>query len=53
MNCIDITEITSRYSEVVHARSVCVIGGGPVGIEVAGEIAGRFPDKQVALIYLV
>lgn len=33
------------------ATSVCVIGGGPVGVELAGEIATEFPDKQVTLIH--
>jgi NADH dehydrogenase FAD-containing subunit len=33
------------------ATSVCIIGGGPVGVELAGEIATEFPDKQVTLIH--
>ncbi|GAB5357021.1 hypothetical protein AAMO2058_000338000 [Amorphochlora amoebiformis] len=32
-----------------EARSVLIIGGGPVGVELAGEILTRYPDKKVVI----
>jgi NADH dehydrogenase FAD-containing subunit len=29
------------------AETVLIIGGGPVGVELAGEIATDFPNKKV------
>ena len=31
------------------ANSVLIIGGGPVGVELAGEIATDFPEKKVSV----
>lgn len=33
------------------AKSILIIGGGPVGVEFAGEIASFFRDKSVTLIH--
>ncbi len=33
------------------AKSVLIVGGGAVGVEVAGEIASVLPDKQVTLVH--
>lgn len=32
------------------ANTVLIIGGGPVGVELAGEIAVDFPEKKVSSI---
>ena len=32
------------------AQSVAIVGGGPVGVELAGEIAHFMPDKKISLI---
>lgn len=37
-------------SHLVGATNVCIIGGGPVGVELAGEIATDYPDKKVTII---
>lgn len=50
MNCIDYNEVCERYSDLLRAKHVCVIGGGLVGVEISSEIAVRFPEKQVTLI---
>ena len=44
-------EIHTRQKEIASAGSVLVIGGGPVGIETAGEVACKYPDKQVTLVH--
>jgi len=33
-----------------NAKNITVIGGGPVGIEVTGEIAVKYPEKIITLI---
>jgi len=39
------------YYHVQQANRVLVIGGGTVGVELAGEITSKFPEKQVTLIH--
>lgn len=40
---------TSR--EVRDAKRILLIGGGPVGVELAGEIKDLYPEKSVTLIH--
>ncbi|KAG7382832.1 Apoptosis-inducing factor 2 [Phytophthora boehmeriae] len=35
---------------VQRANSVLIVGGGPVGIEVAGEIKAKYPNKTVTIV---
>ncbi len=42
--------IMNTHGRLRAARSVAIIGGGPVGIELAGEIRTAFNDKAVTLI---
>jgi hypothetical protein len=35
------------YKKVKAADSILIIGGGPVGVELAGEIVVDFPTKKV------
>src|SRR5882724_7149465 len=42
----------AAYSELTHANRVLLIGAGPVGIELAGEILSKWPDKHVTLLDL-
>lgn len=35
----------------MSARSILIVGGGPTGVELAGEIAADFPDKGVTLVH--
>ncbi|MFK4980080.1 hypothetical protein, partial [Klebsiella pneumoniae] len=37
--------IAKSHAELVAARSVAIIGAGPVGLELAGEIAHVHADK--------
>ena len=41
--------IAKSHAELVAARSVAIIGAGPVGLELAGEIAHVHADKAVTL----
>ncbi len=44
-------EITGNQQTLASAKSVLVIGGGVVGVELAGEIASAFPDKKITLAH--
>lgn len=37
--------------EVEAASSVLIVGGGPVGIEFAGEVKAQYPKKTVTLVH--
>ncbi len=39
------------YDKLVAAKHVAIVGAGPVGIEIAGEILHYHPEKQITLIY--
>jgi apoptosis-inducing factor 2 len=42
----------AAHDELEHANRVLLVGAGPVGIELAGEITARWPDKHVTLLDL-
>lgn len=35
---------------IAASRRIVIVGGGPIGVEVAGEITESFPEKQVTII---
>ncbi|XP_058109057.1 uncharacterized protein LOC131252415 [Magnolia sinica] len=37
--------------KIKSAKSILIIGGGPTGVELAGEIAVDFPEKKVTLVH--
>jgi NADH dehydrogenase FAD-containing subunit len=41
---------TAAYTHIKASERVLVIGGGAVGVEVAGEIKAQYPEKSVQLI---
>ncbi|XP_050899999.1 uncharacterized protein LOC127106737 [Lathyrus oleraceus] len=49
------TERLHQYKEenqkIKSAHSILIVGGGPTGVELAGEIAVDFPDKKVTLVH--
>jgi len=42
-------ELMTQHEKLKNAATVLVIGGGVVGVELAGEIISAFPDKKVTL----
>lgn len=39
------------HEKISSARSILIVGGGPTGVELAGEIAVDFPDKKLTLVH--
>ncbi|KAK9170314.1 hypothetical protein Syun_002454 [Stephania yunnanensis] len=37
--------------KIKSANSILIIGGGPTGVELAGEIAADFPEKKMTLVH--
>ncbi|KAJ2774131.1 hypothetical protein IWQ57_000970 [Coemansia nantahalensis] len=46
-----LAEIRALRQGLEGAESVLVIGGGPVGVEVAGFVAATYPAKRVTLVH--
>jgi apoptosis-inducing factor 2 len=42
----------AAYDELTRANRVLLVGAGPVGIELAGEIVAKWPEKHVILLDL-
>ncbi|MBW8804734.1 MAG: FAD-dependent oxidoreductase [Catenulisporales bacterium] len=45
-----LTALRSAHRELTGANRVLILGAGPVGLELAGEIKAEWPDKQVTLV---
>lgn len=41
----------TENQKIKSARSILIVGGGPTGVELAGEIAVDFPEKKVTLVH--
>lgn len=41
----------TENQKIQSASSILIIGGGPNGVELAGEIAADFPEKKVTLVH--
>ncbi|KAL0922133.1 hypothetical protein M5K25_006095 [Dendrobium thyrsiflorum] len=39
------------YKKIKASNSILIIGGGPTGVELAGEIAVDFPEKKVTIVH--
>ncbi|KAH9303070.1 hypothetical protein KI387_014653 [Taxus chinensis] len=46
-----IKHFQSDNKKIKDAKTVLIIGGGPTGVELAGEIAVDFPEKKVILLH--
>ncbi|KAL3616397.1 hypothetical protein CASFOL_039787 [Castilleja foliolosa] len=41
----------AEQKKIKSAQSILIVGGGPSGVELAGEIIVDFPDKKVTLVH--
>ncbi|KAA8539086.1 hypothetical protein F0562_025778 [Nyssa sinensis] len=41
----------TEHQKIKSANSILIVGGGPTGVELAGEISVDFPDKKVTLVH--
>lgn len=46
-----INELTTAASAIKSANNILIVGGGPVGMEIAGEISTDCPEKKVTLVH--
>ncbi|CAK9183946.1 unnamed protein product [Ilex paraguariensis] len=44
-------EYQAEHARIKSANSILIVGGGPTGVELAGEIAVDFPEKRVTLVH--
>ena len=44
-------ELQGSQQRIQDASRIAVIGGGPVGVQIATDIAGYFPKKDVTLVH--
>ncbi|KAF3327445.1 Apoptosis-inducing factor 2 [Carex littledalei] len=44
-------EFKQDKQKIESSQSILIIGGGPVGVELAGEIATDYPSKKVTLVH--
>lgn len=44
-------ELEKTAASIKAAQSILIIGGGPCGLEMAGEIAAAYPDKKITLVH--
>ncbi|XP_077230255.1 uncharacterized protein LOC143863472 [Tasmannia lanceolata] len=44
-------QFQAENQKIKSAKSVLIVGGGPTGVELAGEIAVDYPDKKVTLVH--
>lgn len=45
------TELTHARQQLNDVKTILIVGGGIVGVELAGEIADHFPEKTVTLVH--
>lgn len=45
-----LSALRSAHKELAGAERVLILGAGPVGLELAGEIATTWPDKRVTIV---
>lgn len=50
INCTAANDIINAYATVLDAKSIVVIGSGPVAVEIAGEIMYAIPQKKLTVV---
>lgn len=46
-----VEHLAQFHKDIERAKTVLIVGGGPVGVEIAGEVAKKYPDVQVTLVH--
>ncbi|KAI3939854.1 hypothetical protein MKW98_029630 [Papaver atlanticum] len=46
-----VEQYQAEYNKIEAAESILIIGGGPSGVELAGELVVDFPGKKVTLVH--
>ncbi|KAJ9177880.1 hypothetical protein P3X46_009811 [Hevea brasiliensis] len=46
-----LAQYQAENEKIKSAHSILIVGGGPTGVELAGEIAADFPEKKVTLVH--
>ncbi|XP_022752522.1 apoptosis-inducing factor homolog A-like [Durio zibethinus] len=46
-----LNQYQAENQKIQSAHSILIVGGGPTGVELAGEIATDFPEKKVTLVH--
>jgi NADH dehydrogenase FAD-containing subunit len=44
-------DLKEAQGQFANARSILIVGGGPVGVELAGELKAQYPDKTIHLVH--
>jgi NADH dehydrogenase FAD-containing subunit len=50
VSCLDSNKILQTNMEHEKYKNIVVIGGGPAGIEIYGELLFRYPEKKITII---
>ena len=54
MKSRDLIQLYEQYTdELKRAKSIVLVGGGAVGVEMAGEIATDYPDQKTVRALLI
>lgn len=51
MQRLTVFVLSSSLLQIKKSTDIVIIGGGPVGVELSGEIGTDLPDKKVTLIH--
>ncbi|XP_027347235.1 apoptosis-inducing factor homolog A-like isoform X2 [Abrus precatorius] len=46
-----LNQFKEENQKIKSASSILIVGGGPTGVELAGEIAVDFPNKKITLVH--
>ncbi|KAH7840221.1 hypothetical protein Vadar_014277 [Vaccinium darrowii] len=46
-----LSQYQAEHQKIKASNTILIVGGGPTGVELAGEIAIDFPDKKVIIVH--
>ena len=50
VNSMDFYDIQKNHQNIEKSKSICVIGSGPTGTEILGELSTKYPKKEFSII---